>query len=206
MSEAPSIKGSVFESSVEEVNKYRADGTLSDRDMERWLRPDDLEYLAALIVSSAWYPIASYDRLNQLLLEAVHAGDPQGLREAGRQTARRLIDSQGFYAQLEYLQHTEVERVTDSHERFEAFGRDLQLLATLQQSILNFSKYTPRPDPKHPQRWIIDVTEAANYPDVLCWRADGLINEMAQEHGENDLWTWRRIAPDRIHWTMTRDL
>ena len=206
MADVPSIKGSVFQSVVDEVSKRLADGTILERDAKRWLEPDDFELLDAMIVSSAWYPVAAYDRMNQLLLEVVYAGDPQGLREGGRQTARRLIDSAGFYAQLEYLQHTEVARAKSPHERYEAFGRDLVLLSTLQQSILNFSRYEPRPDPKHPRRWIIEVIDALDFPEVLCWRADGLINEMAQTHGEDDLWTWERVAPDRICWSMTRDL
>ena len=206
MSDAPSIKGSVFAGVVDEVNKHLADGTILPRDAERWLRAEDFERLDTLVVSSSWYAISSYDRLNQLLLEVVCAGDPQRLREGGRQTARRLIDTAGFYAQLEYLQHTEVARSTDPCERYEAFGRDLTLLCSLQQSILNFSHYTPLPDPEHERRWVIDVTEASEFPDTLCWRADGLINEMAREHGEDDLWTWQRLGLDHIRWSMTRDL
>ena len=202
----PSVKGSILESVVEAVNKHRASGAISAGDLDRWLTPADRAILDSPVLISKWYPIATYDRLNTLLLETIGDGDPNYLVELGRENASRLIDSGGLYAQLEYLSRAEVVRVEDPHDRYEAFGRDLVVLCSLHSIALNFAKMKRRPDPEHPRRWICEVTDARRYPDTYALRCLGFVNEMARRYGEPELWTWERPSPDVLHWRMVRDL
>jgi hypothetical protein len=204
MAQAPSIKGSVFAGVVEDVQKLFASGALARTEAARWLRSEDLQLLGQTIVVSNWYDIRAYTRMNELLRDVAGHGNSEYLRERGRETARRLLDA-GFYAQLEYLQRAEVSRVTDPRARFEAFGRDLRLLSTISGSILSFSRWTPRPE-EDGLRYRIEVSEALDFPEVLCWRSDGFVNEMASRHGDGDLWRWERPSAELVVFRMTRTL
>jgi hypothetical protein len=201
---SPAIKGSAFIKVVEDVAKLLAGR--SPAEAKRWLVPEDFTFLdKGVVVISSWYDIRAYDRLSRLLLDVEGHGDPQYLRERGRATARRLL-SQGLYAQLEYLQRTEASKHESPTARFEAFGRDLRLLTTLSSSMFNFSKWGARPDPDHPRRYLIEVTEARDFPEVLCWTSDGFVNEMGtQSRRSAELWKWERPAADRIVFRMQSD-
>lgn len=202
MPQAASIKGSVFTAIVEEVTKLLGGGSLSHREAARWLREEDFALLDAEILVSAWYDIRSYTRMNELLRDVEGDGDNGYLVEGGRKTARRLLEA-GFYAQLEYLSRTEVRHAAPA-ARFDAFGRDLRKLTTMSGSILNFSKWISQPDPERSDRYRIEVSEAREFPEVLAWRSEGFVNEMARQHGAGDLWTWKRISPDLVRFTMVR--
>jgi hypothetical protein len=193
----------VFASVVEDVAKLLARGDVSRSDASRWLTAEDLAALERTVVVSSWYDIRSYDRMNQLLLEIEGGGRPEYLRGRGRETARRLLDA-GFYSQMEYLQRTQVTRETEQGARIAAFGRDLRLLSSLSASILNFSRWTARIDANHADRYVIEVSEATDFPETLCWRSDGFINEMAARHSGGDLWDWVRPARDRVLFCMLR--
>jgi hypothetical protein len=143
--------------------------------------------------------------MNELLREVEGGGSNEYLRQLGRQTARRLLDG-GLYSQLEYLNRVEVSRTAEGPARFAAFGRDLRLLTTLSGSILNFSRWTSMPDPEGEGHYLIDVSEARDYPEVLAWRSDGFINEMVAQRGGPDLWSWERVSADRIVFRMIRDV
>ena len=143
--------------------------------------------------------------MNELLRDVEGGGSSQYLRTLGRQTANRLLEA-GLYSQLEYLNRTEVSKVADGPARFAAFGRDLRLLTTISGSILNFSRWASLPDPEREGRYQIEVTEARDFPEVLAWRSDGFVNQMATVHGDPDLWSWERVAADRIVFRMMRGL
>jgi hypothetical protein len=188
---------------VEDVRALLAAGNLSEELLDRWLEPADRELLETEISISGWYDIGSYTRMNEMLRQLVgHEGDDY-LQDLGRKTARRLLDA-GFQSQLEYVQNTQLRRASTPEERFAAFGRDLRRLSTISASILNFSVWTVRPDELEDRRYVIEVSEAADFPEVPCWRSAGFVNEMACTHGDPNLWTWAREAPDRVVFRMVR--
>ena len=203
MGSVPSVRGSVFSGVVEQVNKLLASGGISRDAAARWLEPADFALLGEPVVITRWYEIRAYTRMNELLREVEGDGSNEYLRALGRQTARRLLGA-GLYTQLEYLHRTEVAKAVSGPARVSAFGRDLKLLSTISASILNFSRWTARPDPKQAARFVIEVSEARDFPDVLAWRSDGFVNEMAHNHGHADLWCWRRVREDLVVFRMTR--
>ena len=205
MSSVPSIKGSVFAGVVEDVKKLLGSGLAPRHEANRFLQPQDFALLEAPVVITRWYDIQIYTRMNELLREIEGGGSNEYLRTLGRQTANRLLEG-GLYSQLEYLNRTEVSKVTDAAARFAAFGRDLRLLTTISGSILNFSRWASLPDPEREGRYQIEVTEARDFPEVLAWRSDGFVNQMATVHGDPDLWSWERVAADRIVFRMMRGL
>ncbi|HTF34622.1 MAG TPA: hypothetical protein VK714_13110 [Myxococcota bacterium] len=205
MPSVPSIKGSVFATVVEDVCKSLATGALTRDQLDRWLQPEDIALLDEKIGVSSWYPIHSYTRMGELLRDVEGGGSNEYLRQCGRQTARRLLEA-GLYSQLEYLHRAEVAKASGGRARFEAFGRDLRLLTTISASILSFSRWTVKPDAGHDLQYLIEVSEAQDFPEVLCWRSDGFVNEMAMQHGDSDLWRWSRPCQDLVVFQMTRKL
>ncbi|HTO06855.1 MAG TPA: hypothetical protein VMR86_07325 [Myxococcota bacterium] len=201
----PSIKGSVFCAAVEDIHKLLAAHKLERSELSRWLKPKDLTYLESPIQPFEWYDIRSYARMGELLRDVEGGGSNEYLKRRGAKNARRLLEA-GLYSQLEYTRSTSFGRESDKKARAEAFGRDLRRLITLTSSILNFSRIEVKPDPEHPLRWMMETLQAKEYPEVLCWSTEGLINEMARQHATPDLWTWTRPEPDRIVWRMTRDI
>jgi hypothetical protein len=205
MTAAPSIKGSVFAGVVDDVLKLLGSGRVSREEAARWLQPADLALLEEPVLITRWYDIQAYARMGELLRDVEGDGSNEYLRQLGRQTAQRLLEA-GLYSQLEYLHRVEVATAVDGPTRVSAFGRDLRLLTTLSASILNFSRWVVRPDPGQAARYVIDVTEAKAFPEVLAWRSDGFVNEMATQHGDPDLWSWQRVAADHIVFRMVRDV
>lgn len=205
MASIPSIKGSVFAGVVEDVNKLLESGRVSRQDAGRWLRPEDIALLQEPVVITRWYDIRIYTRMNELLREVEGEGSNEYLRGLGRQTARRLLEG-GLYSQLEYLNRVEVRNTAEGRSRYAALGRDLRLLTTISASILNFSRWTSLPDPEQEGRYRIEVTQAKAFPEVLAWRSDGFVNEMSAQYESGDMWSWQRVAPDRIVFRMIRDV
>lgn len=201
----PCIKGAIFAGAVEDVNKLVASGRVQERELDRWLQPGDRALLGEKILVSSWYDIHAFRRMTELLRDVAGGGSHEYLRELGRESARRLIRS-GLYAQMEYLQRTEVRRSQDAHARFEALGRDLRRITTLGGSVFNFLKWTVVPDPEHADRYQIHVGEARDYPDVVVWRTEGFVNEMTAQAGAPDLFRWERPEPDRVVFRMTRSI
>jgi len=203
VAQKPCIKGTAIASLVEDTGKLLSDGAISQREIEARLPAEDLALLEEPLVTSQWYGIQSYRRLTELLRDVEGEGRNEYVRERGRARGQKLIDG-GIYQQMEYLGRSRVTRAMDPKDRFEAYGRDLKLLVTLSQSLLNFSTWTVVPDPDHSDRYRIEVHDAADFPDVLGWASEGLIDAMAEVHGMSGLWRWERIAPDFIVFRMLR--
>ncbi len=205
MATIPSIKGSIFAFAAEDLAKLVSVGNVPAAELARRLPPEDRAILDQPIQFTGWYPVAAYARVLEILLEHEGGGSIRYLKERGARSAERLIQA-GIYAQMEYLNRVQVQKAADAQQRFQAYGRDLRLLSTLSGSILNFSRWQPKPDPKHVDRYVIEVTEAEAYPELLCWTTDGWINRMASEHGDGDLWRWKRVRPDFIVFEMIRPI
>lgn len=205
MAQKPCIKGTAIGDLVEDTRKLLSDGKLSRGEIEARLTAEDLALLEESLVTSQWYSIHCYRRLTELLRDVEGEGRNEYIRKRGRARGRKLIEA-GLYQQMEYLGRSRVKQTMDPKARFEAYGRDLKLLVTLSQSLLNFSTWKVVPDPDHGDRYRIEVRDAADFPDVLGWSSEGLIDAMAAEHGLSGLWRWERIAPDFVVFRMLRPL
>jgi hypothetical protein len=202
VSEVPSIKGSVLAGHAEALQKYLASASLDPAVLEARFRPGELELLAGPIQSVGWYDVGTYQRVLEFLRDYPGGGDNEYLIASGRRTAESLIRA-GRYQQMDYLRRTQHRGKDDPHERFIAFGRDLRLLCSITQSILNFAHTEVKPDPEHPDRWMQELHTTAAYPEVLCWSTQGFSNRMAEEHGAPDLWRWERPHPELVLFRMT---
>lgn len=204
MPTTPSIKGSIVLGHAEVLKKYLADEQPPQRVLEQAFEPGEIELLTGPIDSISWYDVAMYGRLLLFLRDHVGEGRNEYLVAAGRRSAERLLES-GLHQQFEYLSRVQVNEKTDKYERHEAFGRDLRLLSTIAGSILSFAQSAVIPDPDHALRWVIRHSNAAAYPEPLCWTSQGFNNRMAEEHGAPELWYWERPQPDIVQFRMNRE-
>jgi hypothetical protein len=77
------IKGSAMEAVVADVNRLVEAGRLSREELEVRLAAADLKILDSKIFPASWYPLETYGRLSELLMEAEGHGDPEALQATG---------------------------------------------------------------------------------------------------------------------------
>ena len=202
----PGIKGRILAAAFEDAQKLVTTGAVKASELSRWLHPEDLEMLERPLAPSDWYDIKAYARVCELLRDVEGEGRDQYLHDRGVRTGERLLEA-GLYAQLEYVTRMKIGQLKEPIDRYQAFGRDLKLLVTISSSILNFSKWTSRPDEEHELRYRIDVSEASEFPEVLGWTSLGFVNCMARAGGGGaNVWRWERIDAENLAFRMTRPL
>jgi len=157
------IKGSGFESAVEDVKRLLERGRLDRDQLEVRLEAEDLAYLEDKILPSSWYPLASYDRFIRILLDLEGRGDPEYLVERGRRAADRLYRA-GLYRQLEAT----VER----------WGERLgPLMASLGEAMFRGTRWKVEVYPDRPEghAFHVDVDVTADFPDCARHTAAGFM-------------------------------
>jgi hypothetical protein len=205
MPSVPSIKGAAFGFVVEKTMKLVSAGEISRSELTRRLPPGGLELLDLPIRFVGWYDIRLYACLMELLRDVAGQGKNDYLVQHGGEAAERLLQK-GLYQQMEYLKRMKLGKETDPHTRYQAFGRDLRLLVSIGPSILNFGHQRVKDDPEHADRYMLEISEASAYPEVLCWTTQGFNNRMAAAHDDPDLWRWERPRPDLVRYRMTRSV
>jgi len=168
MASEPCIKGSALSSVVEDVRALRDSGRIPADRLEATLEAADLALLEAKIQPALWYPIQSYSRLTRLLLDVVGRGDPQYVADRGARAAQRLWES-GLYVQL---QHGEEKAAKARRVGGAMTDRDARMITTLSGAIFNFTRWSYRTGETDA---VIEVNEAADWPEVSVWAARGFL-------------------------------
>jgi hypothetical protein len=205
MATVPSIKGAAFAFVVEKVLKLVSAGEVSREELARRLPPGGVATVDQPVVLVSWYDIRIYAGLMELLRDVLGGGQNEYLVRHGGEAAERLLQK-GFYQQMEYLKRMAPTNETDPHVRYQDFGRDLRLLISLGPSILNFGHQEVRRDPEYADRYMLEISDARAYPEVLCWSTQGFNNRMAAVHDTPDLWRWERPRQDIVRYRMTRSI
>jgi hypothetical protein len=180
----PSIKGTAFQSVVDDVQRLLAERRLSREQLEASLTAEDLRSLDAKISPASWYPIASYARLVELLAEKEAGGHTEAyLVGRGVRSAQRL-SAAGIYPQLDA-----------SAERMGA--RVGTVVVTLARVIYNFTRWHYEADPSGDFR--IRVEEATAFPDAARFATQGFIQQVATQTAGRPLRvTSERPSPDVV--------
>jgi hypothetical protein len=193
------IKGSAFETVVRDVARLLESGKLPREVAEARLEAEDLRLLEEKILPSLWYPLASHDRLTQLLWEFEGARDPKYLIARGALSAERLFDA-GLYQQMKRGE----ELGAAKRERGEPWSEfDGNLMTSLAGAIFNVSRWRFRRHPEDPLVSRIEVTGARELPEVVRWAAQGFVEYIAtRATGVPAHVTSERPGPDRIVFTL----
>ena len=192
MTSEPSIKGSALSSVVEDLRALRDSGRISRARIEKTLQPVDLALLDTQIEPALWYPIQSYARLTEVLLDVLGRGDPQYIADRGARAAQRLWES-GLYVQL---QHGEEKAAKARRTGGVMSDRDARVITTLSGAIFNFTRWKYRVEETGP---VIEVSEAEALPEVSVWAARGFLEYVVSRLRRVETRvTATRVASDRI--------
>ena len=162
MSEA-AIKGMAGAAIAADVLRLLDEGVLSREALEARLEAADLLILDAKVQVAQWYPLASFARLLEVLMEAEGGGDPEYVVERGRRAAQRLQAS-GIYSQLSANRETWGDQVGS-------------IMATLGPGLYRDSEWrfelleggSSRP-------FRSEATVSADFPDLFRYSTQGFIH------------------------------
>jgi hypothetical protein len=170
-----SIKGTAFASVVEDLRRLLETSRLPREALEARLEAEDLRILDAKISPGLWYPLASYARLSEVLVEVEGGGRPGYLVERGARAAERLFAA-GLYLQLERGEEIGAEK----RARGEAWGSiEGNLVTSLAGAIFNVSRWRFEIDPDDDRLQRIEVSEAEALPEVSRLAAQGFVEYTA---------------------------
>jgi hypothetical protein len=181
----PSLKGTVFQGAPEDLRRLVAEGRVRREVLEARLDAEDIALLDEKIQPTAWYPIASYGRMVELLAELEGAGDREAyLVSRGARAGKRLSES-GVYQQLE----------TTSENLGPRVGK---IIITVANVFYNFSSWHFEPG-ENTSRYTIRVEDARHFPDANRYSAQGFIAYVGEKvSGQPVVVTSERPHPDQI--------
>ena len=182
----PSIKGTAFLSAHDDVHALLARGALTRAALEVALEAQDLRLLDEKVSPTAWYPIASYDRLLRLLCDKEAHGRPEEYLIARGVKAGERIAASGIYQQLDTSAETLGIRT----------GR---IVITVAGLIFNFTSWHFEREGATVGNFSIRVEEATDFPEVARFTTQGFIqNASSRIVGRPMLATSERPLPSRI--------
>jgi hypothetical protein len=188
----PCIKGSVFSSVVEDVERLVREKRFSRQELEAKLGEEVLSHLDESLQPSLWYPVESYRVLAEFLTEIEGGGLLNYMFERGKRSAQRLIDS-GLYEQLRYAKQG---LAKDTHRQIQTAGR---LIVTLAPAMYNFTRWSFHVAPETPKRFIIQVDDARDMPEVLRYASAGFCHVVSETACGAKLYTrHERVRPEQI--------
>jgi hypothetical protein len=180
----PSIKGSAFQSAPEDLRRLLASGRLDRERLEAALEADDLRILDEKIDPTAWYPIASYARMVELLADTEARGSRiEYLLERGRRAAERL-SAAGTYQQLDA-------------STAQLGARVGKVVVTIAQLMYNFSRWSY--ESVADGDFEILVEDARLFPEVGRYTSQGFIERASSRVADRPIAVEsERKTPDRI--------
>jgi hypothetical protein len=195
----PSIKGTAFQSVVDDLQGLVAAGRIGRAELETRLRAEDLRILEDKVLPGLWYPLATYRRLTEILLEVDGGGKPEYVVRRGARAAERLFAA-GLYLQLERGEEIGARK----RERGEGWTeREGNLVASLAGAIFNVSRWRFTVDPDEARVHRIEAAEAEDLPEVSRLAAQGFIEYTASRlSGAPVRVTSERLGRSRIVFTL----
>jgi hypothetical protein len=195
----PSIKGTAFQSVVEDLRRLLEAGRLSCDDLELRLEAEDLRLLDEKVLPGLWYPLASYGRLTELLMEVEGGGRIAYVVTRGARAAERLFAA-GLYQQLARGDEIGAKKRA-SNERWSE--HEANLMTSLAGAIFSVSRWRWVGDPGVPGTSRIEVSEASALPEVSRWAAQGFVEYTTSRlSGVPTRVASERPSPDRIVFTL----
>jgi len=197
----PSIKGTAFQSVVEDVNRLVEAGRLPEAELEARLEAEDLRLLEEKVLPGLWYPLASYARLTELLMRVEGGGRSEYVVGRGARAAERLFAA-GLYHQLARGEEISAKKRAASERWSEA---EANLMTSLAGAIFNVSRWRYVGNPSDDRSTRIEVTEAEALPEVSRWAAQGFVEYTTSRlSGLTTRVSSERPSPDRIVFTLRR--
>jgi hypothetical protein len=178
----PSIKGTGFQSVLDDLQRLLDAHKLTREEMEDRLAPDDLIILESKIGPATWVPMDTYRRVVDLLVSIEAHGDIEGyLFQRGWRAAERLHKA-GLYSQFDATAEKWGTRVG-------------KLVVTLGPVMYNFTEWRFDVAPEAPLGMFrITVSNAAEFPDCARFTAQGFIEYIARSATSRTI----RVTSERL--------
>lgn len=205
----PSVKGTVFRGVAEDVKRLREEGRLRDAELESELPAGDRAVLEDKLLDAAWYSMATYARLLDLLCRREGGGSLRYYRDRGARNAERLIQA-GLYSQLSFLGRFQEEAsrtASASPASFvESYRSNLRRVVSMAGSIYSTGRWSVEVDPDDSERIAIRIDEAQPYSEGMRYAIEGFLNACARAVRPDlqRLFETERPTRDRIRIRMTR--
>jgi hypothetical protein len=179
----PSIKGSAFLSVVEDVKRLIDEDRIEPSELAGHLTDTDRGFLDIEVTPLAWFPIATYGRMLEVLAREEGGDDPQAyLYARGARAAERMLS--GIYESF----------VAPANSWGPRVGQTMMGIGKL---LYNFSSWTFRP--AGGEIYEIEVSDAHDYPEPARYTAQGFLACFAERASGRPMQvTSARLAPDRI--------
>ncbi len=164
----PSIKGTGFQSAVDDIQRLLDTRQLTREELEAQLTLDDLLILESKIGPATWVPIDTYRRVVDILISIEAHGDPEEyLFQRGWRAAERMHKA-GLYSQFD--------------ASLEKWGMRVgKLIVTLGPVLWNFTEWTFELEPGLPVRGFrLIVRDAAELPECARFTSHGFIEYLAR--------------------------
>jgi hypothetical protein len=181
----PCVKGAGFDSVLQDVRDLIAADQISEEQLAEHLEPADYGYLERKIDAAGWYPVGSYRRFLELLCATDSNSSAETyLVQRGAIAAERLR-AVGSFPMLEI-------------ETSEVGMRALGVFITIADALYNFTSWSGELD-EDGLGYTVTVTDAADYPDVARYVAQGFLERGAVYVTSNPvLVSSERPSPDRV--------
>jgi hypothetical protein len=197
----PSIKGTAFQSLVEDLQRLVEAGRIRRSELAARLHGEDLRILEEKVLPGSWYPLATYRRMTELLMEIEGGGRPEYVVRRGAKAAERLFAA-GLYLQLERGEEIGASKRKQGEGWTEREGN---LVASLAGAIFNVSRWRFTIDPGDATLQRIEAAEAGDLPDVACHAAQGFVEYTATRLSGAPLRvTWERLGRGSVVFTLRR--
>lgn len=198
----PSIKGTAFQSVVDDLREMLSAGRITREWLASRVAAEDLRILEDRILPGVWYPLESYRRLTEVLVQIDGGGRADYVVRRGARAAERLFAA-GLYLQLERGEEIGAQK----RQRGEGWTeREGNLVASLSGAIFNVSRWRFCVDPQDPAVQRIEASDAGALPEVSRLAAQGFIEYTATRLASAPVSvTSERIGRDRIVFTLRRD-
>lgn len=198
----PSIKGTAFQSVAEDLQALLSAGRITRSWLEARLDAEDLRTLDDKVLPGLWYPLSSYRRLTEILVEIEGGGRPDYVVRRGARAAERLFAA-GLYRQLERGEEIGAQKRKLGEGWSEREGN---LVASLAGAIFNVSRWRFLVDADDPAIHRIEAVDAEELPEVSRLAAQGFIEYTTTRLSGAPLRvTSERIGRGRIVFTLRPD-
>ena len=187
----PAIRGTLFGGAIEEIDALLADGSVCRDELEVRLHSADLRYLGEKVELDAWFPLASYARLRELVDDKRGRRRREDLIEQGRRIFEGL-SGRGEYQEL-------ASRIEDWGGKFGLFS------ITVWSAFYNFMRWELE-ETGRAGIFDIVVSEARELPESERFRIQGFIEEHTRfaTSGPASV-TSERPHPARIIYSIVAD-
>ena len=189
----PAIKGSAFTGIVEDLLKLVEQEEISRDELHERLAPPDMGLLDEEISPGFWYPMASYDRILDLLVELEGGDDPRAyLLGRGQRAMQRLMDL-GLYNQFASLEK--------GWTRLS--GRVLGTMGQVVYNFLDFKIVSDRPeeglDGAQSERFTVLVKDGGRLSENAQTTIEGATAALASRAAHAPVRVWgSRVSTDEV--------